>query len=91
MKYNFFNEPRPETQEEIETCLENVGFGADQVYAQMEHEPRVNHPEAVNMTGWTATVVDSDEGEELFTTNGFEEEATLVEILSNVGIEIVAI
>ncbi|WLR90915.1 hypothetical protein [Shinella zoogloeoides] len=89
MKRSKFGEPRPANADEIVEMLADAGLDASDVYAEISSDvwdPEANGFDGINMTGYTAEIRNSDEGDELGTTIGFEQRADLIQILHAAGI-----
>ena len=90
MKRSLFGEDRPENADEITEALENAGLGADEVEAEISHDPwdaNGGGDLGINMTGYTAEIRELESGDSPFTTCGFENKADLLAALKAAGID----
>lgn len=92
MKRNLFGAMRPATEAEIREALDEMmesGFDRSGLEAEITYSDwdPVAPENGINMTGYTAEIRDPETGDELFTTQGFQNREGLVSILHRVGIE----
>lgn len=82
MKTNLFGDQRPETIDEITDLL--IDIDVSSVNVELTHN---EGEEQEHFNGWCAEVRRNDDGEEVFSTCGFENKDDLIGAFKAVGIE----
>jgi len=78
MRYNAFNEPVPSNVDELDEALQHFDMVVSDVNIWIDYDP-----EGDVFKGWSANV---DDGQNSFTTTGFESKDDLFLVLNTVGI-----